>query len=146
MIAIFALLAALIWPTLPDATLTPGTVTNVSIAALCQPGYSAQVRNVPSAVKTEVFKRYGIARSGRFEVDHLVSLELGGSNAIENLWPQSYETTPYNARTKDALENRLHHLICAGQLSLRTAQDAIRSNWIAAYQTYVHATRRQPAR
>ena len=48
------------------------------------------------------------------EVDHLISLELGGSNAIRNLWPEPYAGR-WGARTKDVLENRLHDLVCEGQ-------------------------------
>jgi hypothetical protein len=38
---------------------------------------------------------------------------------------------------KDALERKLHKLVCAGQLDLKTAQSQIASNWIEAYQKYV---------
>lgn len=38
---------------------------------------------------------------------------------------------------KDALERKLHELVCAGQLDLKTAQHEIASNWIEAYQKYV---------
>ena len=38
---------------------------------------------------------------------------------------------------KDALERKLHKLVCAGQLDLKTAQREIASNWIEAYQKYV---------
>ena len=45
---------------------------------------------------------------------------------------------------KDALERKLHKLVCAGQLDLKTAQREIASNWIDAYQRYVGKT--PPAR
>ena len=38
---------------------------------------------------------------------------------------------------KNALERKLHKLVCAGQLDLKTAQSEIASNWIEAYQKYV---------
>jgi hypothetical protein len=38
---------------------------------------------------------------------------------------------------KDALERKLHNLVCAGQLDLKTAQREIASNWIEAYKKYV---------
>jgi hypothetical protein len=63
-------------------------------------------------------------------------LELGGSNSIKNLWPESYRTV-WNARVKDRLENRLHELVCSGQLDLATAQREIATDWIAAYKKYV---------
>jgi hypothetical protein len=38
---------------------------------------------------------------------------------------------------KDALERKLHKLVCAGQLDLGTAQREIASNWIEAHKKYV---------
>jgi hypothetical protein len=38
---------------------------------------------------------------------------------------------------KDRLEDKLHKLVCSGQLDLKTAQKAIASNWIEAYKKYV---------
>ena len=73
----------------------------------------------------------------QYEVDHLISLELGGANDIKNLWPQSYVSTPYNARMKDALENKLHAMVCANQITLVEAQKEISTDWIAAYKKYV---------
>jgi hypothetical protein len=65
-------------------------------------------------------------------------LELGGSNSIRNLWPESYKTQSWNAYAKDALEDRLHKLVITGQLTLPTAQSEIASDWIAAYKKYLH--------
>src|SRR5262249_31667040 len=70
------------------------------------------------------------------EVDHLIPLELGGSNAIKNLWPEPADPTP-GFHQKDALENKLHALVCAGSLDLATAQQAIAANWYSAYVQYV---------
>ena len=75
--------------------------------------------------------------TGLYEYDHLVSLEVGGApNAAANLWPEPY-AGPYGARVKDKVENKLHSLICAGQLSLAQAQYEEATNWVAAYQKYV---------
>jgi hypothetical protein len=63
---------------------------------------------------------------------------LGGSNALKNLWPQSFQTQPWNAHVKDHLENELHRLVYAGQLDLGTAQRDIATDWIAAYRKYFH--------
>jgi hypothetical protein len=38
---------------------------------------------------------------------------------------------------KDALERKLHKLVCAGQLDLNAAQSEIASNWIEAYKKYI---------
>jgi hypothetical protein len=86
----------------------------------CTPGYTKTVRDVPQSLKNQVYRQYGItSRQPReYEIDHLISLELGGSNSIRNLWPQSYITEPLNAHVKDRLENKLHELVCSGQLPL----------------------------
>jgi hypothetical protein len=136
------LLAAALAPQMPDRALTPGAVNPAAtLSVICVRGYTSQsgVRHVTAATKRKVFAEYGVDRTqgGPYEVDHLISLELGGSNDIKNLWPQSYTSAPYNAHLKDALENRLHAMVCAGKLDLATAQREIAGNWIAAYQAYV---------
>jgi hypothetical protein len=126
-------------PILPDSVLTPGDTFGVSAQDLCVPGYTKKVRNVPAEMKREVYDEYGVTShgSGDYEVDHLIPLELGGSNSIKNLWPESHRTSPWNAQVKDRLEGKLHELVCSGQLDLKTAQHAIASNWIEAYKFYV---------
>ena len=125
---------------MPDPQLTPGATLDVTNDDICVPGYAKKVRNVPAAVKQQAYTAYGITRHapGEYEVDHLISLELGGSNALQNLWPQSYQTQPWNAHVKDHLENELHRLVCAGQVALATAQHDIATDWIAAYKKYFH--------
>jgi hypothetical protein len=57
-------------------------------ALVCRSGYTARVRHVTSSLKDQVYAEYGIASHapGEYEVDHLVPLELGGSNSIANLF------------------------------------------------------------
>jgi hypothetical protein len=126
-------------PLRPSRELTPGDVLTSDATAVCTPGYAKTVRAVPQSVKKQVYRAYGIAshKPGEYEIDHLVSLELGGSNSIRNLWPQSYITQPLNAHVKDKLENTLHELICSGKLSLEKAQKAITTDWVEAYVQYV---------
>lgn len=132
---LFALFLA---PIAPNPALTPGVVATTDAAVVCQQGYSRSVRNVTDDMRNQVFRNYGLEREpGKYEVDHLISLELGGSNDVANLWPESYVSVPYNARDKDKLENTLHRLVCRGQLSLPEAQDLIRKDWIDAYKRYV---------
>lgn len=126
-------------PSVPDAQKTPGDILTTDASVICVPGYTKTVRNVPQAVKKQVYRIYGITsrKRGEYEIDHLISLELGGSNSIRNLWPESYITQPLNAHVKDKLENKLHELICSGQLPVQQAQQEIAQDWIAAYQKYV---------
>ncbi|MDE2100459.1 MAG: HNH endonuclease [Patescibacteria group bacterium] len=122
-------------PILPNHTLTPGATLQVTKTQVCVKGYSTKVRDVPESEKKQVFTEYHIdwSQHSGYEVDHLISLELGGSNDIKNLWPQSYTTKPYNAHVKDRLEDRLHSMVCKGQMSLVTAQKSISTNWVRAY-------------
>src|SRR5436190_7584359 len=132
------------YPDIPAAdlsrhSLTSGMALAVSRAGVCTTGYASGARDVSEAEKAAVYARYGVtwvpyAR----EVDHLISLELGGSNAIRNLWPEPYAGR-WGARTKDVLENRLHDLVCDGRLSLASAQRQEAGDWVAAYRRYVGA-------
>jgi hypothetical protein len=125
-------------PIAPDPQLTPGAVMTEDAATVCQPGYARSVRHTSGRLKSEVYRAYGIdPRGGHYEVDHLVSLELGGADVRENLWPQSYDTQPWNAAVKDRLENDLHARICAGILPLVQAQREIAADWIGAYRRYL---------
>jgi hypothetical protein len=123
----------------PDPALTPGDVLTTNLSRICQSGYTQTVRNVPESLKVQVYRTYGITHHapGEFEVDHLISLELGGSNSLRNLWPESFVTKPLNAHVKDELENKLHELICSHQLPVAQAQQEIAQDWQAAYQKYV---------
>jgi hypothetical protein len=79
---------------------------------------------------------YGLAPKGygqTLEIDHIISLELGGSNDIANLYPESAAPAP-GFRIKDKLENKLHDLVCNGQITLAAARTGVASNWQALYR------------
>lgn len=120
---------------LPDKRLTPGAVfEGVTVAQVCTPGYARSVRNVPTELKREVYRRYHMAYvRGAAEVDHLIPLSDGGSNSINNLWPEPY-VGEWNALVKDSLESKIHQMVCDGQMSLPDAQQRIATNWIATYK------------
>jgi hypothetical protein len=122
---------------LPDPACTPGAIfPDATVDKICTPGYSSSVRNVPQSVKAKVYAEYGIAshEPGQYEVDHLISLELGGSNSIANLWPEPAEPRP-GFHEKDKVEDYLHEQICSGKLPLRQAQYEIATDWYAVYKT-----------
>jgi hypothetical protein len=121
---------------MPDSDCTPGAVfPDVTVQQICTLGYSSQVRNVPDSEKNQAYAEYGIAShtTGQYEVDHLVSLELGGSNDIANLWPEPAEPRP-GFHEKDKVENYLHDQVCSGAITLQQAQLEISTNWMAVYQ------------
>ena len=153
--AVFALFLALPafaqdLPIRPDPTLTPGAtnpaVTQANIhQTICVSGWTKTIR--PPASYTNKLKaqqmieyRYPPGTPPRsVEEDHLISLELGGSPTDpENLWPEPW-AGEWGARRKDVIETKLKHLVCSGAISLEAAQTAIRTDWIAAYHTYVEA-------
>lgn len=120
---------------LPDSACTPGAIfANVTKTQVCTPGYATSVRDVPQSVKEKVYAEYGIAKHqpGQYEVDHLVSLQLGGSNDIANLWPEAANPMP-GFHQKDLVENYLNSQICSGAISLQTAQVEIATNWLSVY-------------
>jgi hypothetical protein len=120
---------------LPDPDCTPGAIISTATKdQICQPGYARSVRNVPVSEKDQVYAEYGITHhsTGEYEVDHLVSLELGGSNDIANLWPEAASPKP-GFHEKDKVENYLHDQMCSGAVSLQQAQIEIATNWLAVY-------------
>jgi hypothetical protein len=122
----------------PNTILTPGATVLLSRSAVCS---QANIKNkdVPASVQRIVFREYGLAKAQprAYEVDYLVTPALGGSDDIHNLWPHSYSSV-WNARVKDALEDRLRDMVCDGSLELADAQRDIAGNWIEAYKKYFH--------
>lgn len=119
---------------LPDPETTPGAVRTNDANEVCHTSTKA-VRHVTQAQKRTVYRAYGaVEKAGECcEVDHLISLELGGSNDTSNLWPQPYLPKP-GAHEKDQLENWLHAQVCSGKMTLTGAQGMIAKDWWAAYQ------------
>ncbi len=125
-------------PIRPDPRLTPGAVLTTDLSAICRPGYTKTVRHTSGKLKAFIYREYRIDRNGgNYEIDHLIPLEVGGADVRENLWPESWDTEPWNAHVKDRLENYLHEAVCAGRMPIDQAQRAIAQDWIGAYQKYL---------
>jgi hypothetical protein len=125
----------------PDTACTPGAVLTSDVQAICAKGYASTVRNVPQSEKNAVYAEYGIKthKSGEYEVDHLISLELGGSNDLANLWPEAAKPQP-GFHEKDKVENYLHDQVCTGKISLADAQRRIATAWLEVYRTLPGST------
>lgn len=123
---------------LPDPRYTPGLARQASLAELCAMNREEVVRSVPASVQRQVFQEYGIrdAASSKFEVDYLITPGLGGSDNLKNLWPEPHSDTIWNSYVKDQLEDRLHRMVCEGNVPLEQAQRDIADNWISAYKKY----------
>jgi hypothetical protein len=86
---------------------------------------------VPTSIARDAFARYGIkpARRGRYVIDRLVPLGLGGTNDRANLWPE----LAASAHKKDRIESLLQAQVCAGVVLLAETQKRIAANWPSAY-------------
>jgi len=123
---------------LPDPRCTPGAYfSRANKSMICVRGYSSKVRNVSAATKLRVYSSYGIysPRRGQYEVDHLVPLEGGGSNAIENLFPEPANPQP-GFHQKDRLENQMRSRVCYRNANLRATQRQIARNWTTLWNAW----------
>lgn len=123
---------------LPDRDCSPGAIfPDATKEIICVSGYTQKVRNVSTSTKKKVYEAYGIAYpqpTGSYEADHIIPLELGGSNDIANLYPEAGSPTP-GFHEKDLVENYLHQGVCDGKIDLHEAQEQIASDWLAVYNT-----------
>jgi uncharacterized protein DUF3761 len=123
---------------LPDRRCSPGAYYNgLTKAVICSSSFrTGTIRNVPQSEKYAVERGYGMPTrlyGDTIEIDHIVSLELGGANDISNLFPEPGSGAA-NYHVKDKLENRLHEMVCAGRITLANAQRGIAGNWKALYR------------
>jgi hypothetical protein len=125
---------------LPEPTLTPGAVWTARAEALCSGVPPRGV--VTAATRREVLRAYGMEAvpPEQYELDYLITPELGGAPEARNLWPQLYASRAWNARVKDQLEDLLPQLVCGGKLELQVAQQEMADNWIAAYRKYFNTS------
>jgi hypothetical protein len=110
---------------LPNPKLTPGRVAQ-----------SDKDRGgVTVEMEQKVFARYRLPWSSRpaFKIDHLIPLELGGADTIDNLWPQSLRARPYGWERKELLTEVLLQRIARKQITLEQAQEQIAYDWIDAF-------------
>lgn len=132
---------------LPDARLTPGVI-NTDITqdniqkTVCVKGFTKTIR--PPVYYTNSLKKYQIRQYGYantdprdYEEDHLIALSIGGAPMDEkNLWPQPRKSE-WGADKKDELEFTLFLMVCKNEISLKDAQRAMATDWIAAWKSYV---------
>ena len=134
---------------LPDQELTPGA-TNADVTqktiktTICKKNWTKRIRPTAAftnSLKTRQIGEYGYVDTDprHYEEDHLIPLELGGApKSAMNLWPEPItatlnDGTKVGADVKDRLEDALNHKVCAGDMTLQAAQQAIATDWIAAW-------------
>jgi hypothetical protein len=89
-------------------------------------------------VKQDVVRAYLMENvpADQYELDYLITPELGGAPDARNLWPQRYRSRVWNAYVKDQLERMLPGKVCRGEVDLVTAQHEIADDWVSAYKKY----------
>ena len=122
---------------LPRPDLTPGAARQVSVDEVCGEANTPGPL-VAASVARRVFEDYGAdyRRAAEYELDFLITPELGGTADARNLWPQPYGSTQWNAYVKDELEQLFRRLVCEGAIDISTAQREMATDWIAAYRRY----------
>ncbi len=122
---------------LADPHCTPGAIDphvtqhNLGSTICRSGGYTDTVRpptSYTTPLEFRLIRSYHLAiNPSGSELDHLVSLELGGAPSDpRNLFPEPYATGAY---VKDKVENQLHEEVCDGTMSLAKAQTAI-VDWV----------------
>lgn len=114
---------------LPNPKLTPGKIVR----------RDKDQHGVSAGMEQKVFKRYRIpwSRRGEFKIDHLIPVELGGADSVENLWPQNLTVKPYGVERKELLTRCLQLRIAEGRITLAQAQTAMQEDWIDAFIDYL---------
>lgn len=122
---------------LPVPALTPGAVQRMTVAELCA-GRRPVDRSVSPLVRLAVLRAYQMEAvpAQEYELDYLITPELGGAATRQNLWPERYASRVWNAHVKDQLEALLPRMVCEGRLELAVAQRDLAADWIAAYRKY----------
>lgn len=131
---------------LPDPHVTPGAI-NPHIEAdpshmaylidgveynICAKGFNTKPfrkATKDESIKKRVCEKYGVTSGcpgSGYELDDLVPVEVGAENVESNLWPQPIA----QAHIKDRLEDQLKPLVCHKKMTLKQAQDCIRTNWV----------------
>ena len=128
---------------LPDPKCTPGAINSAVTQnniknTICVPGYTRTVRPTVSyttPLKIKLMNSYGFTDSrSNYELDHLISLEIGGNPTdVRNLWPEPGHGQ-YNFHIKDRFENYLHNQVCNGAMNLSDAQKEIATDWISNWK------------
>ena len=122
---------------LPSSLPTPGNKSKANEAQVCAADFEASVKPMAKWQRDQALERYG-KRPEDFtgELDHLIPISLGGTNDPENLWPLP-ANKDMGPEQKKALDLKLHQMVCDKTIKLKDAQDAIKKDWVKAYNQYV---------
>jgi hypothetical protein len=129
---------------IPDPACTPGAINpSVTETVLKDKTFlTGCLRNnaTSEGQKETTYAAYGITKPAQnggpnmvCELDHLISIELGGADTLDNIWPQCGPAdVPVGQRffkQKDAVEDYLAKMVRQGKISLTDAQHGIATDW-----------------
>ena len=141
--ATFTFIAAALFgiPSVASAQLpsieTPGAKSNATETEVCAADYESTVKPLSPWQTGQAMSRYGKRLDDKsVKIDNLIPIKLGGTNDPDNLWPQPIQKEN-GPEQKDELEDKLHKMVCAKTITLKVAQEAIKKDWVKAYQKYV---------
>lgn len=126
---------------LPNRAVSPGIVRTKDLKELCDKSFrTGKFRHTTHKMKVDVCHKYGIMTGcpgPNWELDHIISLTVGGADEEGNLFPQDI----LQARIKDKLERTLgttHGLVCQGKVPIEQAQEWLANDWVTGYEMVFH--------
>jgi hypothetical protein len=129
---------------IPDSRCTPGAINpTLTTTVLRDPGFRTScVRDntTTAAQKATTYKFYNVphpksntGKTQTCELDHLISLEIGGADTLDNIWPQCgpdrVQLRQRYFKQKDIVENYLAKQVKAGTMNLADVQRGIAQDW-----------------
>ena len=129
---------------IPDPSCTPGAVNpTLTLEVMKEPNFRTgcvRDQDTQPQDKAKTYHWYGLAKPANnpgenqiCELDHLISLELGGADSLDNIWPQcgpSHVALEQRFfKRKDTVENFLAKQVRDGKISLPDAQKGIATDW-----------------
>ncbi len=115
------------FPFTPDSSVT-GSLCTTNDSDFLEYRYSIQIpycrRNVSTHQKRAIYDLYRVPRhcQKEYTIDHFIPLSLGGTNRVNNLWPEA----KIIKKLRQNLELELFQQLQNGQITQAQAVEAIR--------------------
>jgi hypothetical protein len=128
----------------PNSLLTPGVVATTNLAAVCALPrhihglFSRHNKQIPLDQQQAVFTAYKIPplRQNNYGLDLLIPIQLGGAITPANIWPMNPMHGSVSFHEKEILNQRMHTLVCHGEMPLAKAQQEMARDWVGLWITY----------
>lgn len=129
---------------IPDPNCTPGAINpSYTLEVLKDPQFTTKCTRDQGTTAQDKYRAYrwysmehppnNTGDKQICELDHLVPLEIGGSDTLDNIWPQCGPPgVPPDQRyfkLKDTVENYLAFEVLTGKMKLSGAQKGIAEDW-----------------